>query len=249
MKFQGSFKGVNRKFQEVSRSLKGVSRKFQGNFKAAETPEYFAYVADIVAGMMINDKVTAGTIKNITNRTVYAEMTSSFPPPRVVRESNRDYRKAWKRLHSPVVDGRARDVLFLLLHNKLPVKERLFRIGLKHDPYCIKCAGAEVNDVLHYFCVCDAVCNTWSWLKRQVLQLGHMGASVNDWDLVNLLFPNSSHDSEIVWLVSSYVQYVWEMVQVKKQEVILEKFFGYLTFKYKMQQATSSDVSLNLHYS
>ena len=75
-----------------------------------------------------------------------------------------------------------------------------------------------------------------------------MGASVNDWDLVNLLFPNSSHDSEIVWLISSYVQYVWEMVQVKKQEVILEKFFGYLTFKYKMQQATSSDVSLNLHY-
>ena len=82
-----------------------------------------------------------------------------------------------------------------------------------------------------------------------MLQLGHMGASVNDWDLINLLFPHSSHDSEIVWLVSSYVQYVWEMVQVKKQEVKLDKFFGYLTFKYKMQQATSSDVSLNLHFS
>ena len=76
----------------------------------------------------------------------------------------------------------------------------------------------------------------------------YMGASVNDWDLINLLFPNSSHDSEIVWLVSSYVHYVWEMVQVKKQEVNIDKFFGYLTFKYKMQQADSQDVSLNLHY-
>ena len=78
--------------------------------------------------------------------------------------------------------------------------------------------------------------------------MGLQNITSNDWDLVNLLFPNSSHDSEIVWLISLYVQYVWEMVQVKKQEVILEKFFGYLTFKYKMQQATSSDGSLNLHY-
>ena len=58
-----------------------------------------------------------------------------------------------------------------------------------------------------------------------------MGAVVDDWDLVNLLFPKSSYESEIVWLVSSYVLYVWEMVHVKKVEVNLDKFFGYLTFK------------------
>ena len=141
-----------------------------------------------------------------------------------------DYSTAWKRLHSTVVDGKARDVLFLLA-----LKGRLFRIGLKHDPYCIKCAGAEVNDIVHFFCTCEAVCNTWSWLRRQVVQLGHMGAEVDDWDLVNLLFPNSRCDSEIVWLVSSYVQYVWETVHVKNSEVKFDRFFGYLTFKYKMQ--------------
>ena len=70
------------------------------------------------------------------------------------------------------------------------------------------------------------------------MQLGQMGASVDDWDVVNLLFHNSSRDAEIVWLVSSYVLYVWEMVHVKKLEIKLEKFFGYLTFKYKMHQVT-----------
>merc|ERR1711954_482427 len=68
-----------------------------------------------------------------------------------------------------------------------------------------------------------------------------MGAGVDDWDLVNLLFPNSRCDSEIVWLVSSYVQYVWETVHVENSEVKFDRFFGYLTFKYKMHQATSCE--------
>ena len=81
-----------------------------GQLRAPETPEYFAHVADLVAKMMINDRVNAGNVKSIKNKTVYAEITSSFPPPKVVIENNRDYSTAWKRLHSPVVDGKARDV-------------------------------------------------------------------------------------------------------------------------------------------
>ena len=145
-----------------------------------------------------------------------------------------------------MVDSKARDVLFLLLHNKLPVKERLFRIGQKHDPYCIKCAGAEVNDILHFFCMCEAVCNTWAWLKRQVEQFGRMRGRLDEWEIINLCFEMSSRDAEIVWLVSTYVSYVWEMVHVKKLEVKLDKFFGFLTFKYKMHRATSPDQLGNL---
>ena len=74
--------------------------------RAPETPEYYAYIADLVAEMMMSEKVTAGTMKNLTNKTVYAELTSSFPPPKVEMESNRDYSTAWKRLNSPVVDGK-----------------------------------------------------------------------------------------------------------------------------------------------
>ena len=38
------------------------------------------------------------------------------------------------------------------------------------------------------------------------------------------------------------------MVHVKKVEVKLDKFYGYLTFKYKIHQATSPDHVINLHY-
>ena len=89
---------------------------------------------------MISDTLTSGSLISITNRIVYAEMTSSLPSPKVVRESNLDYSLTWSRLNSSVVDARARDVMYLMIHNKLPVKERLFRIRLKNDPYCMACA-------------------------------------------------------------------------------------------------------------
>ena len=78
--------------------------------------------------------------------------------------------------------------------------------------------------------------------------MGQMGPGVDDWEIINLFFVKSCYDTEIVWLVSSYVHYVWEMVQAKKQEVKLDKFFGFLTFKYKMHQTTSQDQLRNLHY-
>ena len=113
--------------------------------QSAEAPEYFAHIGELFADMLVSDILSPGTIETITNKMLYAEMTSSFPPTKVVRESNRDYGNVWARLHSPVVEARARDIMYLMLHNKLPVVERLFRIRLRPDPYCKSCIGAELG--------------------------------------------------------------------------------------------------------
>ena len=123
-----------------------------GRAIAGGIPEYFGHVAGIFEDMLESEVVTANSIKTITNKAVYADMTSSLPPPKVVMEDNKDYSVVWGRLHNPVVNHRARDVMFLLLHNKLPVQERLFRIRLRADPYCLSCVGAEIGDVVHFFC-------------------------------------------------------------------------------------------------
>ena len=79
-----------------------------------------------------------------------------------------------------------------------------------------------------------------------------MGPDVDDWDVINLFFPNSSRGREILWLVRTYIFYVWETVHSKKKEVKLKKFLWFLTFNFKMQNATSIGLDLvqllNLHY-
>ena len=189
--------------------------------------------------MMVTETLTVDSIKLLNNKAVYAEMTSSFPPPKVVRESGRDYGIVWTRLHSAVVEFRARDIMFLLLHNKLPIRERLFRIRLRPDPYCQYCVGAEIADVEHFFCSCERIVGVWSWVKRQVGKFMGQKQNIPDWDLLNLFLPSSDYEMENIWLVSSYVLYVWETVFVRGAEVRIEQFFGFLTYKYRENQAVS----------
>ena len=83
--------------------------------------------------------------------------------------------------------------------------------------------------------------------------MGQMGPNVTDWDIINLFFPNLRRGREILWLVSNYIIYVWETVSIKKKEFKIDKFYGFLTFKFKMHQATSVGLDpvlaqiINLH--
>ena len=124
--------------------------------------------------------------------------------------------------------------MYLLLHNKLPVQERLFRIRLRADPYCVYCVGAEIGDAVHFFCTCCKTSETWSWVKRQVVT--QVGRDMPDWDVINLFFPKSRHDKEVVWMLTHYVLYVWNCLQVKESDVKLDQFIGYLKFKFKESQ-------------
>ena len=208
---------------------------------AVVIPEYFNHIAELFAEMMISDTLTAESLKSITNKSVYIEMTSSLPPPKVVMESSLDYSLAWSRLHCSVVDSRARDVMYLLIHNKLPVQERLFRIRLRNDPYCQSCAGAEICDVEHFFTRCERVVDTWTCMRIEILRYGKFQKdSVDDWKILNLMFPKSRLEKELIWLVSSYILFVWDSVYVRGADVRAEQFFGYLRFKYKELRTTSS---------
>ena len=156
-----------------------------------------------------------------------------------MRESSLNYQKVWSRLNSSVVEHRARDTLFLLIHNKLPVVERLFKIRVRNDPYCQTCVGAEIADLEHFFCSCVKVEQIWSWVKLKVVEYVKCSCDIPDWDVLNLFVPASEMEFEVVWLISSYVLFIWDNIFVRSSEVKLEQFFGYLTYKYKKHQILS----------
>ena len=109
--------------------------------------------------------------------------------------------------------------------NKLVVPERLFRIGLKNDPYCLQCSGAAIGDIEHIFCYCTKTESAWRWLKVALLALGGRDSIlISNFSLLNLLFPSAPVELEIVWLVANYVHYVWDMLKSGvSREIEVEK--------------------------
>ena len=67
----------------------------------------------------------------------------------------------------------------------------------------------------------------------EVVEFTRCVQNVSDWDLLNLFLPDSDSEMEleVIWLMSSYVIFVWENIFVKKNEINLEQFFGFLTYK------------------
>ena len=204
-------------------------------------PEYFAQLARLVADALASDLLSGSGWREVTNKLIYREHAESFVVPKVERETGVEYKRVWRMLMCPVLTARARDVLFLLVHNKLPVRERLFRIGLVVDPYCEHCPGGVVCDVEHFFCTCDKVAPVWAWVRGRLLVLmAGNGANVSNWELINLFIPDSSRSKDMVWMLGTYVAKVWEEIQVRgKLRLRLEVFFGFLTFKYREAQLGS----------
>lgn len=120
----------------------------------------------------------------------------------------------------------------MLLHNKLPTKERLFRIGMHNDPYCQFCVNAVVSDTEHFFCSCDRVADVWDWVRRKLTNM--VGNLYSDWDLLNFMWSKCSYDKEAVWLLGSYIWKIW--FKNSPRPINKEEMFGYLTFKFKADQ-------------
>ena len=93
----------------------------------------------------------------------------------------------------PSVSSAIRESLFLLIHNKLPIRDRLFRVGQRNDSYCGTCldAGIAFNcDREHYFCTGEEVKDIWKIVEDMLTSISPTGfASLTNLQWITLDFP------------------------------------------------------------
>ena len=209
-----------------------------GNFALdMDTPEYFAYVGDCFAKLMINDMLDSSAVGSLTNKAVYNSFLSLDPLKIVQDNANVDYTLAWNRLQSSAVEWEARDILLKLIHNKLSLPERLNRIGVININQCSYCTNPGTADIVHFFAGCGRIERCWSWLKLKLLDICPVIRQCSNWEILNLVFPKTKFEMEITWLVSLYIDYSWKHFLSVQTDIHLEKFFGFLQFKYKLRNS------------
>ena len=206
-------------------------------------PQYFQHLACIIADAKIEDMVTAANWQILTNKMIYHNQISKLPAPKVELEADFAYSCVWKRLLNASLTSEVREFLFLLVHRKIPVKERLFRIQLALDPYCDYCLGlVEASDAVcdfeHFFCSCLKVLEVWHTIHSIISQL-HNTVLSND-DILSLNFSLCKYDAEITWILGAYFYYIWRWSKDRVNETVdKDQLFGFLRFKFKSEQLGS----------
>ena len=101
---------------------------------ANHTPEYFQHLKQLFLEAHALEIIDVEHLNKISAKEIYAEFTSSFPPPKVVfKYENMPWDDIWDRLNRPVLSSHERDVMFIIIHNILPTRERLFRLNQCRD--------------------------------------------------------------------------------------------------------------------
>ena len=146
-------------------------------------------IYDLINEAVDEEYLNSRNWRLITNKMVYAGHEKKFPVVKVEVDLGLSFKNVWKRLQNPVMSRWAVDNMYLLIHNKIPVRERLFRIGVRNDPYCEWCEGAQVSDVEHVFTTCVRTMMLWSWVRGKIVKWMGLGM-VSNWELINLRFPS-----------------------------------------------------------
>ena len=93
---------------------------------AVNTPCYFQNLAGLIADGMISELLTSTNWNRITNKIVYNHELSNLPVSKVEMDMGVSFSLAWKRLWYDSLSVEDRETVYLLIHRKLPVRERLF---------------------------------------------------------------------------------------------------------------------------
>ena len=178
----------------------------------------------------------------LTNRKIYKNYIDNFPATKVELEAASPclFNLVWQRVNLSVLTSDSWEICFLLIHRKLPVPERLFRIGVVLDPYCLSCIhniGAVESNYEHFFCECLLVCDVWTEIRNTIVQLEPTLSNTSNLDLITLKFKQCENEKELVWIIGSYLAEVWRLLKTHGQiKIQAAKVFGFLKFKYKVEQ-------------
>ena len=201
-------------------------------------PPYFKHMRLLlVEGLVLGD-LSVGNLRKVTAKALYQECTTSFPPPKVVFKHDIDWPLVWNRLDYLVLEPLGRDVLFSIVHNIVPNRDRLFnKMHMVNSPNCMECGVRE--DITHIFTECVMVREAWGWVRMRLLGLlSEESARCSNFEMINLMFEKHFMDLEAVWLVATFVEFVWLEKFMRKKIVKIEHIVGHMKMRYKANQVS-----------
>ena len=193
----------------VGLNLGEVLPDMQPGAHAVIVPEYFQHLQKLFLESHALEIINIERLNSVPAKKIYEDFTSSFPHPKVIyKYENLPWNDIWVRLNHPVLTSKMRDIMFLVIHNILPTRDRLHRLNMSDNAMCKKEDGLE--DVEHLFTGCLRTQVAWAWTRRKIMHLlpDWVTQFPSNFELLHLAY-EALLNREILWLISTYCSYVW----------------------------------------
>ena len=200
---------------------------------------YFMHMRSLLTGGIILGDVDVTRLNKTSSKTLYVGFTSTFPPPKIVYKFDIDWSKVWIRLQSPMLEPRAREIMFLVINNIVANRDRLCnKFHMVPSQNCLLCA--VLHDNVHLFCECVLVREAWFWVRQRLLgMLPRSHGNTSNFEFLNFMFDSDIMDNEVIWMLGIYVQLVWDFVICKKKCLKLETMKSEYSMKYLTHQRSN----------
>ena len=175
---------------------------------------------------LIRDEFKPEKLEQVTTRSIYkGRATDMIPAPKIETKhaAVNFVELVYPRLCYVILEAEPKDILYWLVHNIQPTRERMFEQHRVQNAACPhqECLG-KVQDRKHMFCSCSYLSPAWVWLRTKLMRyfsstVGARGISSEDFLL--LCFPKDVMDKEIVWFIGNYCDIVVKQVLGKKKKL------------------------------
>ena len=121
-------------------------------------------------------------------------MKITFHPQKVIYcHSDLPWEGIWRRLNRPILDSPMNDIIFTLIHNVLPTRDRLYRLRKCNSSECSAEDGEEY--VEHLFTSCSRTKVAWAWARRKIMNLMTFDDSLpSNFELLHLSYETLMDD-------------------------------------------------------
>ena len=209
--------------------------------KKESMPSIFSYMSDLFSEALDSQRFNMESLQEVTTKSLYLSFTETMPPPSVeLSYPDRNFRLVWKRVSNCVLSKDGRTILYLIIHGRSWTKERGFRlIQNRYDsPLCPKC-HIFIHDISHKYTKCSWLNSAWDFIREIMLNLEPVLMYESDYNILNLIYPQSSRENALVWLLGQYLEFVEIEVMIKNRRISRNHIRGWLQAKYAESQHAS----------
>ena len=192
----------------------------------------FKHAAALMLECLERGCIDVSRLPKVSAKKLYKEFMETPPPPKVLSKyPGVEWDRVWRRIQSCILEPCAQDLMFSLIHNILPTRDRLLRLNhLVNNSFCESCPG-QVQDITHVFTQCGRVREAWEWTRSVLVSLDPVNLALqSDMNLIHLFYPASTRENDFLFILSNYLEFVWFLYR-QKFDISLPRLKGYLKFK------------------